>query len=342
MQSDPFCLLQVNQIRLPKYADYLHQLVIVVEANVCENANSNLYKWFTHQEMVSKWANVWGPEPIHYFARIKQVSKFYELSLESEFRGKLASKRRSLAISLGYTELDLTCLYSDYLRTCYPSLGMNETILGEFLYATRIDLTVKSARHSPARLFNSFCISNGSYVRFKDLVFALCALEHHCDHGNVGGELRTRCIFGYYVTTNSALMSFNDLASLYSDIANYSKASSKNPINSAVNFFAWFRLDKEKNGIPMAMFLHLVGKLVIRGTASLFRCHESPLAQLRQRENIELLWPREMTIERLLDGKPVPGKRTQRCRQCSMSEYSLAIHSLVYHTDNVVIETIKV
>src|SRR5699024_10507564 len=119
---------------------------------------------------------------------------------------------------IGYTDIDLTNLYGDYLFHCYPSHFMNQVVFEYFLVRSRLSLEVgnkTTSEHQPSnqasirmQLFNAFCTNNGIYVTFRDLTLSLTALEKRCTHGGVGGELRTRCIFRYYTKSGATVITF--------------------------------------------------------------------------------------------------------------------------------------
>lgn len=315
----------------------------------CGN-NSSPYRWFLIDHITANHGELWGPEPYLYLNRTSSTgAKCHELSFDRPLIKPFAvSKKWTLAQSLDYTLEDVSSLYSEYLQHCYPSLLLNQFMLVDYMSRSKVRLSVNSKVHSPARLYQAFCLSNGLYVSFKDLLHNLLALDRRCVHGGVGGELRTRCIFRYYASVGATSITLSEMVTLYEDIILNNNLKCNDikkiyPISNAQQAAEdLFQMVDRRDFLTMDMFIELVGTLKIRGTACIYRSTEgSPLTEIRTKRCYDTLVAGRVQMEQLEASKAgnkmknnpkqaaafVPAKRNKRCTRCARQNYSMAIHS---------------
>lgn len=379
-------LQQFNQLQHPRYAEYITQLVVDVELKHCNShceANNNetqqdhsphssSTKWFKVEQMSVNQGNIWGPDPYLYVSHLLgqssggtscSFSKCRELSVERELRAQM--KRWEYGQKLGYTASMVHSLYDDFVQHCYPALNMNQVVLEDFLskIGVRIEVVTgggvtiedkmpssESSSISPkSRLYGAFCIDL-PYVRFRDLIMTLVAIDKNCKHGDISGELRARCIFRYYTKLGAGEMTFSELVSMHRDIGKLKKdknaaqapvpscagnngPGSADPVATSEAIFSKLGLSTSTSSLPMDVFMKLIGDLTIRGTASMFRSTVRPCEQLLRRKVLyERLWGRRVNIEWLLEQRTLPPLLNAYCNRCEPKKvYTLAVHSMTFN-----------
>ncbi|KAJ6225428.1 hypothetical protein RDWZM_003973 [Blomia tropicalis] len=314
------------------YGDWLLQLIIFIDFNQCTsncNTSTTLFRWFRIDQLNSN--DLFGPEPLIFISRFKTGPRCREFSIEREL--KPGSSRWKLIQSLEYNETDIANLFTEFILYTYPSMYMSLTLFEEFMKNSKFDFELKSNVYTPNRLYNSFCVVNGSFVMFKDFLLNMVALERDCPHGDIGGEIRTRCIFRFYCKAGADSLEFDELVQIFEDILAASKqrkGNEESPKQSAENVWKLGNLGKE-DGLSCEEFVKMVGKLEIRGTARLYRSTQSPLRQMRNKKEIPKLIVRQANLEKLLLTKKIPnhGISENLCIQCSPKNYILGNQSII-------------
>lgn len=324
-QCSDFNIVKVIQFKTSKFGDFIYQLFVDIELKECNKACSSTYKqlvWTEIDKVVISNKELLGPEPTIVSDQCKYCT-YEDFCYQSEIKSQ--EKKWKLISLVDFQERDIVNLFDDFMQHCFPSKYMNQVLFKNFLKRSKVDISVNSKVYSTERLYNAFCINNSYHVSFRDFIMAFCALDKKCVHGNLGGELRTRCILRYYAKAGSKEISYDEILLMNEDIASVAKNKSENIGNATdvtQKLFKELELSNDKK-ISFEKFIELVGSLKIRGTASIFRSANSPVQELRMKKLYSFLLMREVK-----DGeKKFPKVLKKKCITCNVHKYSAAIHS---------------
>lgn len=333
-------IMQVNIVRMPKYADQIHQLVVMVYFDQCVahcSSQVTSFKWFTKEQLTS--ADLIGPEPYLYLNQSSCAARCQELSIEREV--KQQAKKWKMLLEMNCNEYDIRNLFNEFVQHCFPSLYMNQSAFVSYLTKSKINIEVRSTGYTTNRLFSAFCVNNGTYVTFQDFVFGLIALDETCSHGGLMGEYRACCIFRYYTTKPNTSMKLTELTQLFSDATSFRKVKAQATEDTEVakkSAEAIFKLEnlKPDQTLSIERFILLVGQLQIRGTACLFRSIQSTLNEIRLKKGYGNLILREANLDKLISKKGVPftAPKLYKCSKCNPESYNPAIHSSVLNSND--------
>lgn len=306
------------------------------------------YRWFRSDQLsMDCGQSFWGPEPsllLMFGSRgsdggagqsksidpLPLMGRITELSLNQLKH----NKKWCVVQTLECTELHLAMLFDDFVQHCYPSQYMTKTMFLDYFHRSSIKLDVTSCVHTSDRLYNAFCFTNGLYITFRDFLYNLLALDRRCLHGGIAGELRTRCIFRYYTKTLSNQMEYGELIRIFEDInSSNRKKMPDTPINMVESLYRSEKIAKDSS-LPMELFVQLVGKLAIRGTATIYRITNHPLIDIGTYKLYPMLMGRaEMLIDRILAGRSIPRLRMKQCLPCSTPIYTLSFNSIIINVN---------
>lgn len=336
-------IANIIQFKTPRYSDIIQQIWIQVDPlppssnedckGFCSTADKG-YKWFKFDQLSPFSREQFGPDPYLYVVESSgSRSRVAEFSIQSELISH--TKNWNLLVNkLLYPESGILSFFDDYVQHCYPSMFMNRQMFMAYLAKSSVSITVNSSVADSGHVFNSFCTSNGAFIMFRDFILALASLDKRCPHGSVGGEMRARCLFRFYAKSGKNVLTFDDMVTLYVDIIkNNKKAKSEdNPKACVETIYKFLKINKDQT-VSMVSFIDLVGTLVIRGTAALYRSATPPLMDLVRCKVYSHLNLREIKLESIMKKELIAPKKKVKCKTCTRAVYTIGVHAIKLDKD---------
>lgn len=332
-------LIHFQQIRVFRFGELLHQLIVLLEPSLSCNQMCSMvpsspdYRWYSYDQLNSERPELFANDLISRFMPYNNA-RCSEFSIK--FMAKLYQSKWELLQTLEVCESAIGKMYDDFQQQCYPSMTMNRTLFVDYIRRHGFTIVVNGDQCDVNRLYHTFCVTK-NFLSFRDFVLAIIALDQRCPHRTIGGEMRARLIFRYYATPGSSAITNEQLAAMYADIQRLDKRTGvgENMIGASIQkLHQKLKLSMEQP-IPMEAFLELVGSLEIRGTSSLLRSNFSILDYLSKHKLYNYLyinlanWTGNEIREIV---RPTP----TLCKSCASKSYRIAIHSLMMNAKCVV------
>lgn len=220
-------------------------------------------------------------------------------------------------MDIDVSESDILKLFTIFMHQVFPSHFMNFVQFEDFLKRTDISLLVNSRVYDIQRMFQTICTKNRDYFSFSEFILTLTAINRKCTHGSVGGELRTRSMFRFYAREDSTSINYNELCLFYEDILVATRSTDKAE-RIVDELFKTLKISKNQS-IHLENFVELIGNLVIRGTASIFRSETNQFQELRATKAFDVMISRLTTMTDF--GPKANASNNPACSGCRKRTY---------------------